>query len=220
MKKITIPVCLAAFLAFGSGCNSNSGSDSTSTDSVQSTTSGSAMTTDSNSTNNTNTGAGAAAAGAAAAGTAASADTGMAADKAFIMDAASGGLMEVELGKTTSVNASSAKVKAFGQMMVTDHTKANTELKAVAAKKDITVPPAPAQPQQDHINDLKTKKGAEFDQAYVDMMVDDHKEDISKFENEANNGKDADVKAFATKTLPVLRKHLVAIQALQSGMKK
>lgn len=216
MKKITIPVYLAAFLAFGSGCNSNKGSDSSSADSVQSTTSGSTMTTDSNTNNNTNTGAGAAAAGTAAA----SADTGMAADKAFVMDAASGGLMEVELGKMTSVNASSAKVKAFGKMMVTDHTKANTELKGVATKKDVTVPPTPAQEQQAHIDDLKTKKGADFDKAYVDMMVDDHKEDISKFENEAKNGKDADVKAFATKTLPVLNKHLVAIQAIQSGMKK
>lgn len=216
MKKITIPVYLAAFLAFGSGCNSNKGSDSSSTDSVQSATS-STMTTDSNTNTNTNTGAGAT--GAAGTGTA-SADTGMAADKAFVLDAASGGLMEVELGKMTSANATSAKVKAFGKMMVTDHTKANTELKAVAAKKDVTVPSTPAQEQQTHIDDLKTKKGAEFDQAYVDMMVDDHKEDISKFENEAKNGKDADVKAFATKTLPVLNKHLVAIQALQSGMKK
>lgn len=206
MKKITIPVYLAAFLAFGSGCNSNNGSDSSSADSVQSATSSSTMTTDTSANNTNNTGT--------------AADTGMAADQGFIMYAASGGLMEVELGKTTSANAASAKVKQFGQMMVTDHTKANTELKAVAAKKNVTVPPAPAQEQQDHINDLKTKKGAEFDKAYVDMMVDDHKEDISKFEDEAKNGKDADVKAFAAKTLPVLRKHMAAIQAIQDGMKK
>lgn len=208
MKKITIPVYLAAFLAFGSGCNSNNGSDSSSADSVQSTksTSSSTMTTDTSANNTNNMGT--------------AADTGMAADQGFIMDAASGGLMEVELGKTTSANAASAKVKQFGQMMVTDHTKANTELKAVAAKKNVTVPPAPAQEQQDHINDLKTKKGAEFDKAYVDMMVDDHKEDISKFEDEAKNGKDADVKAFAAKTLPVLRKHMAAIQVIQNGMKK
>jgi len=218
MKKITIPVYLAAFLAFGSGCNSNKGSDSSSADSVQSTTSSSTMTTDTSANNTNNTGT--AAAGTAGTGTGAAADTGMAADQGFIMDAASGGLMEVELGKTTSANAASAKVKQFGQMMVTDHTKANTELKAVAAKKNVTVPPAPAQEQQDHINDLKTKKGAEFDKAYVDMMVDDHKEDISKFEDEAKNGKDADVKAFAAKTLPVLRKHMAAIQVIQNGMKK
>ena len=105
-------------------------------------------------------------------------------------------------------------------MMVTDHTKANTELKAVAAKKNITVAPTPAEKQQSHIDDLKTKKGADFDKAYVDMMVDDHKEDISKFEDEAKNGKDADVKAFASKTLPVLNKHLQHIQMVQSGMKK
>lgn len=212
MKKITIPVCLAAFLAFGSGCNSNSGSDTTATDSTQTTTDNSATnsttaTTDANTNMNANT-------------TSKDSGMGMDADKTFVLDAASGGMMEVELGKMAATNASSAKVKEFGKMMVTDHTKANTELKAVAGKKNITVPAAPAEKQQMHIDDLKAKKGADFDKAYVDMMVDDHKEDISKFEDESKNGKDPDVKAFASKTLPVLNKHLEHIKMVQDGMKK
>lgn len=214
MKKISIPVCFAAFLAFGSGCNNNAGSDSATADSAQTSTSSTTEMTDT-ATNNT---AGAAAAGAGTA--ASSADTSMAGDKAFITDAASGGLMEVELGKATAVNAASAKVKTYGKMMVTDHTKANTELKAVAASKNVTVPATPAQTHQEHIDMLKAKKGAEFDQAYVDMMVDDHKEDVRKFTEEVSNGKDPDVKAFASKTLPVLKKHLAAIEAIQAGMKK
>lgn len=215
MKKILIPVCLAAFLAIGSGCNSGTGSDSTTTtDSVQTSTNSSA----SSSTGMSDTGSANNTAGAAMASS--SADTSMEADKAFMLDAASGGLMEVQLGKMTTANAASAKVKAFGKMMVTDHTKANAELKAVAAKKSVTIPPAPTQEYQAHIDELKTKKGAEFDQAYVDMMVEDHNEDIKKFTDEANNGKDADVKALASKTLPVLQKHLAAIQAIQTGMKK
>ncbi len=205
MKKIVIPVSLAAFLALGTGCNSNQGSDSATSDSVTTTTDNSttATTTDTNSMANTS-----------------SADTSMAGDRDFIMDAASGGMMEVELGKMASTSAASAKVKEFGRMMVTDHTKANTELKSVAAKKNVTVPATPAEKQQNHINDMKAKKGADFDKDYVDMMVDDHKEDISKFEDESKNGKDPDVKAFATKTLPVLQKHLKSIQAIQDGMKK
>ncbi len=205
MKKIVIPVSLAVFLALGTGCNSNQGSDSATSDSVTTTTDNSttATTTDTNSMGNTS-----------------SADISMAGDRDFIMDAASGGMMEVELGKMASTSAASAKVKEFGRMMVTDHTKANTELKSVAAKKNVTVPATPAEKHQNHINDMKAKKGADFDKDYVDMMVDDHKEDISKFEDESKNGKDPDVKAFATKTLPVLQKHLKSIQAIQDGMKK
>ena len=205
---MTIAACLGAFLAFGSGCGGNQGSDTTSTTDTKTTdssvTSGSA-TTDTTSNMSATT---------------ASKDTGMGGDQTFVLDAASGGLMEVDLGKMTATNASSAKVKEFGKMMVTDHTKANNELKAIAAKKNITVPPAPAAKEQANIDELKAKKGADFDQAYVDMMVTDHKEDISKFEDEAKNGKDPDVKAFASKTLPVLNKHLQHIQMIQSGMKK
>lgn len=197
MKKITIPVCLAAFLALGAGCNSNQGSDSNS----DSTT----TMADTNTNMNANT---------------TSADTSMTDDRKFVLDAASGGMMEVELGRMATTNAASSKVKDFGRMMVTDHSKANTELKAVAAQKNITLPATPAEEQQKHIDDLKTKKGADFDKAYVDMMVDDHKEDISKFEDETKTGNDADVKAFAAKTLPVLNKHLGSIKTIQDRMNK
>lgn len=205
MKKITISFGLLAFLAFGIGCGSNQSSEKTSSDS--STTS-----TTINSSTDTSS--------AMAADTASKKDTSMAADRDFVTEAASGGLMEVTLGKLAQVNASSAKVKEFGQMMITDHSKANTELKAVASKKNVTLSPTPLEKQQKMIDDLKTKKGADFDKAYVDMMVDDHKEDISKFQDEANKGNDADVKAFATKTLPVLTKHLEHIQKIKDGMKQ
>ena len=209
MKKITIAACFATFLAFGS-CGGNQGSDTTSTDTKASDSSASnsanATTTDTTSARmSANT---------------ASKDTGTSGDQPFVLDAASGGLMEVELGKIAATNASSAKVKEFGRMMVADHTKANAELKAVAAKKNITVPPAPAEKQQAHIDELKAKKGADFDQAYTSLMLDDHKEDVSKFQDEAKNGKDPDIKAFASKTLPVLNKHLQHVQMLESGMKK
>ncbi|WP_026260008.1 DUF4142 domain-containing protein [Segetibacter koreensis] len=205
MKKIMIPVCFASFLAFGTACNSNKGGENTTDSTTTTSTTGSTTMTDTGTNTTAN---------------AATADTSMANDSKFVLDAASGGLMEVELGKIAATNAASAKVKEFGRMMVTDHSKANTQLKAVAAKKNITIPATPAEEQQKHIDDLKTKKGADFDKAYVDMMVDDHKEDISKFEDESKNGKDADVKAFASKTLPVLNKHLSSIQSIQQGMKK
>jgi putative membrane protein len=203
MKKLAIPVCLAAFLALG-GCNSNQGSD-TNGDSTGTTATTTDTNTNSNASNDSN---------------AMSANTSNAPDGDFILEAASGGLMEVELGRYASTNAASARVKEFGRMMVTDHTKANTQLKAIAGKKNVTLPAAPTGKHQTHISDLTAKKGADFDKSYVAMMVDDHKEDVSKFQEEAKNGKDPDVKAFASATLPILQKHLKSIQAIQAGMKK
>jgi putative membrane protein len=141
-------------------------------------------------------------------------------DQEFMVEAASGGLMEVQLGEAASKNAASAKVKEFGRRMVKDHTKANGELKSLAAKKNVTLPQTPGADHQKHIDDMKTKKGADFDKDYMSMMVDDHEKDVRKFENAANNAKDAELKAFASKTLPVLREHLQMAKTINDGLKR
>jgi len=140
-------------------------------------------------------------------------------DADFLVNAASGGLMEVELGQYAATNAASASVKEFGQRMVTDHSKANEELKALAAQKNITIPSTPGEDHQEHITSLKAKKGADFDKDYMDMMVKDHDEDVSKFEKMANDAKDPDIKAFAAKTLPVLKEHQQMAKRIHDGMK-
>ena len=65
---------------------------------------------------------------------------------------------------------------------------------------------------------LKAKSGAAFDKAYVDMMVKDHEKDVKEFEKEANNGKDEQIKGFASETLPVLKEHLEKIKSIQSKL--
>lgn len=130
----------------------------------------------------------------------------------FMVKAASGGLMEVELGKMAQQKASNPDVKAFGTQMVQDHGKANEELKTLAAAKNITIPPTPGEDHQKHIDELGKLTGAEFDKQYMDMMVKDHQEDIELFENTTNEETDAEVKAFAQKTLPTLKMHLEMAQ--------
>lgn len=137
----------------------------------------------------------------------------------FLTEAASGGMMEVELGKLAQEKSTNAKVKDFGAMMVKDHSKANDELKQLAMSKNVFLPDAPLQKHQDKIDKLREKSGADFDKDYVDMMVSDHKEDVDAFQDAADNLEDADVKAFATKTLPVLKAHLQSIQQIQDSMK-
>ena len=138
-------------------------------------------------------------------------------DADFAVDAADGGMMEVQLGQYAAQNAMDQRVKDFGTMMVQDHSQANDKLKSLASQKNITLPASVSNDKMNHMNDLMKKKGKDFDKAYVNMMVDDHKKDIKKFEEEAKDGKDADVKSFASATLPTLYKHLDSIQAIKKG---
>jgi putative membrane protein len=140
-------------------------------------------------------------------------------DSKFAVEAASGGMMEVQLGELAQQKASSKAVKDFGSMMVRDHSKANDELKALAGTKNITLPPAPGEDHMDHIKKLSEKSGKEFDKDYMSMMVDDHQDDIDKFEKCSKDAKDPELKAFADKTLPKLREHLAAAKKIQDGMK-
>jgi putative membrane protein len=104
-------------------------------------------------------------------------------------------------------------------MMVTDHSKANDELKSLAAKKNISLPTTLDAKHRSTIDRLEGMSGAEFDRAYVDDMVEDHEADVQAFEKQSQDNSDPDAKAFATKTLPTLRKHLEAIRAIQGKMK-
>src|ERR1700712_1290761 len=140
-------------------------------------------------------------------------------DAKFAVAAANGGMAEVELGQLAQQKAANAKVKDFGGMMVTDHSKANDEMKALAKSKGITLPDSVDSKEQKVKTDLSAKSGADFDKAYVSNMIDDHKEDIKEFEDASKNCKDADLKAFAVKTLPTLKMHLDAIQKIHDSMK-
>ena len=140
-------------------------------------------------------------------------------DADFAIEAASGGMMEVELGNVAITNGSFAGVKNFGKQMVADHTKANEDLKAKVASKDISLPSAPDKGKQKMIADLKKKTGSDFDKAYIDMMVSDHKEDIAAFQKEVKQGKDQDIKAWAGGALPTLQHHLQMAEDVQKQLK-
>jgi putative membrane protein len=129
-------------------------------------------------------------------------------DKTFFENAASAGMFEVEAGKLAAARGTDPKIKQFGEMMVKDHTKANEELKALAAKKNVTLPAELARRHQFMLDEIKDEKdGKEFDQAFKRAMVVSHKEAVTLFSNTAKHSKDPDVKAFATKTLPALEQH-------------
>jgi putative membrane protein len=129
-------------------------------------------------------------------------------DHAFATKAAEGGLAEVKLGQLAAEKASSDDVKKFGQMMVDDHSKANDQLKEVAQKKNITMPQTLNAHDQATYDRLSKLSGGEFDRAYMKDMVSDHQKDVKEFKRAASSVADADLKQFASSTLPTLQKHL------------
>lgn len=135
------------------------------------------------------------------------------ADKKFIIDAAEGGMMEVEAGKVAATQGTDPDVKAFGQKMVDDHTKANDKLKQIAADKGVTLPTDLGTMDKHNLAKLQKTTGADFDRLYMSDMVKDHKKDVSDFEHASKGAKDNDVKAFASDTLPTLQDHLKMAQA-------
>jgi putative membrane protein len=140
-------------------------------------------------------------------------------DEAFMKKAASGGMAEVKLGEVAKEKGSRKDVKDFGAMMAGDHGKANEELKSLAQKKGVTLPPGPTGKHEAAVNKLSKLSGEEFDKAYIDEMVKDHENAVKEFEQVSGSAKDADVKAFATKTLPTLKTHLERIRAIKGGAK-
>ncbi len=138
----------------------------------------------------------------------------------FALTAADGGMAEVMLGKLAQEKTANASIKDFGEMMVMDHSKANDELKALAKSKNIALPLVVSADKQKAYDDLNKKSGADFDKAYVSAMIDGHKSTAKLMEDEATNGKDPDLKAFAAKILPTVNTHLAKINEIKKSMKK
>jgi putative membrane protein len=126
----------------------------------------------------------------------------------FVNEAASGGLMEVELGRYAASHAASDRVKEFGQRMVDDHSKANAELKETATHASITVPTTMNAQDRVEVSRLTRLDGAQFDRAYMKAMVEDHEKDVAAFREQSRSQQDGEVKSFAAKTLPTLEAHL------------
>ena len=140
-------------------------------------------------------------------------------DAKFVVDAGNGGMTEVELSKLAQQKATNAKAKEFADMMVMDHNKANEELKSLAKAKNVTLPDSLNADSKKMWDELNTKTGKDFDKAYVSTMVSEHKKTVSMFETASKDLKDAELKAFVDKTLPVLKGHLDKITAINDGIK-
>jgi putative membrane protein len=138
-------------------------------------------------------------------------------DQNFMQKAATGGLAEVSLGQQVSPVAKNADAKKFADKMVTDHSKANDELKQLASSKGVSLPTDTDQEHKDAAQKVMSAKNV--DKAYMEDMVKDHDKDVKEFEDASKSAKDADLKAWIDKTLPVLKEHQKMAHEINSKLK-
>ncbi|MET3651272.1 DUF4142 domain-containing protein [Dyella japonica] len=135
-------------------------------------------------------------------------------DQDFFTKASSDGATEIQLGQLAEQKAASPQTKALAQQLVKDHTAANKQLAALAARKHANVVLQP--PPSDVMDKLQSLSGNDFDKAYASAMVGGHEKAVALFDS-ASHSSDSDVQAFASKTLPTLKHHLEMAQALSSS---
>ena len=129
-------------------------------------------------------------------------------DNEFVKKAASGGMHEVALGKIAQTKAKSEFVKSFAERMVTDHTKANENLKKAASAAGIALPEMMSEKDQKHVEHFQNYKGTNFDADYMKHMVSDHEADVALFTKASQEAKNPAIKEFAKTTLPTIQEHL------------
>jgi putative membrane protein len=135
-------------------------------------------------------------------------------DQDFVKDAAIGGMFEVLAGKLATQKGSE-QTRSFGAQMVADHGMAGDELKAIAEKKGMTLPTEVDAKHKEKLDKLAGLSGAEFDKHYIECMKKDHQEDLAKFKAASTSLQDADLKAFAAKTLQVVERHKQHIDGIK-----
>lgn len=134
-------------------------------------------------------------------------------DSRFIDKAASAGMAEVQEAQLAQQKSQDPKIKDFAQTMITDHTAANQQLAAIAQKKGVTVPASLDAKDQKELDKLQNLSGAKFDRAYMKGEAKDHQAVLKLLQKEEKDGKDADLKSFATQTIPTIQKHIDLVKA-------
>jgi putative membrane protein len=137
----------------------------------------------------------------------------------FWMEAAQGGMAEVMLGNLALQKSPNEEVKKLAQMLVTDHTKTNDELKTLAESKNVTLPTDVNAKQKALLARLNRLSEETFDKEFVKAIIRDHEADVKLFQKQADSGTDQDVKTFAVNTLPTLKAHLEMAKNISDNMK-
>jgi putative membrane protein len=136
-------------------------------------------------------------------------------EKEFISDAIKGDDSEIAMGQLAVSKSGSDQVKAFGQTLIDDHSKAKIDASAVATNMGVSLPTEMSADVHAEMTKLQQLSGRDFDKEFVRVMVEDHQKDIAEFKKEAGSGQ-GPIPQLAAQTLPTLEKHLRIAQSLKT----
>jgi putative membrane protein len=137
-------------------------------------------------------------------------------DYKFACEAARGGMYEVKAGELAQQQGQDPSIRQFGARMVADHRKADEQLKSIATQKGATLPTRLTRKEQDLLDGLSKLSGKDFDRAYAENMVKDHKTDLKEFQKESQQTEDQDLKTFAKTTAGAISEHLAAAKRMEA----
>lgn len=137
-------------------------------------------------------------------------------DLEFVKRATISGMLEVRANEAALKRTLTAEEQAFAKQLISDHQKANDELASIAKRKGVTVPTALPADEQEKLTEMAEIKDKDFNEEFLEHQISCHKESIDLFEDQAEDGKDADLRAFAAKTLPTLKGHLETAKRLEA----
>ncbi|HEX3628031.1 MAG TPA: DUF4142 domain-containing protein [Verrucomicrobiae bacterium] len=140
-------------------------------------------------------------------------------DDKFVQDAVAGGKTEVQLGQMAQQKAASPAVREFGAQMARDHAGLNVQLQRVLTEQGITEPGGKEKSTRS-TGAMEGHSGQDFDHAYMQNMISDHKKDLAEFKKEAAEGKDPEIRAWAAQTVPTLEQHLQKAEQTDANLPK
>ncbi len=140
-------------------------------------------------------------------------------DTSFMVKAAYSNLAEIDQGQLATTKGTNASVKNHGAMMVAEHSKAHTELVAIARSKNVSLPTEPDEENKAVKQKLLTLSGKEFDVAFMEAQVAGHKKSVANFETELAGGVNKDVRGYAEKYFPHIKMHLQQAETILASIK-
>ena len=133
----------------------------------------------------------------------------------FLLEAVRTDLAEVQMGELARQRAGDPAVREFGRKLAADHLHALQELEQILQPLDVTIPSEPTAEAQSHYAALSGLSGAEFDAAFLHMMIASHEEAIEEYGAQTHANPNKQLADFATRALPMLRDHLATAESLR-----
>jgi len=137
-----------------------------------------------------------------------------------LVEAYCGNLYEIRASENAASKATTADVKKLAAMIAMDHTKMNADLQSLASSKNITLPTDITDDQRKKLENLAEKSGLDYDKEYTSQMKDKHEDGVKAYEKTADNAEDAEIKQWASTTLPQIRSHLDMVKATDDKIKE